>query len=100
MLRVLEDESRFAAQKPRVMKKFSETRKAEKVVANPKSERKLTPPVNEVEEEDKELLVMEKNDGSTNASPRNKALAKLGTRGKGGGRPRKTNSAATKKNKE
>ena len=117
MLRALEEESRSASQKPRVMKKFSETRKAERVVSNAKTDNKQpSPAANEEGEEEEEgdggegegnqLLGPEGKEnggGSLNASPRNKAaLSKLGTRGRGGGRGKKTNSttASSKKPKE
>ena len=116
LLGTLEEESRTAALKPRVMKKFSETQKAERALASTKSSKKkpaLTSASNEGEEEGEEegegepnLLSAEgkENGGdSMNASPRNKTLlSKLGTRLRGGGRGKKTNSSTTssKKTKE
>ena len=111
MLRALEDDSRLAAQKPRVMKKFHETRKAEKFLATTKSDKKLAPPTVEVEPEEEEeeedgredhhvVEEVENGGGSLSASPRNKTLNKLGTRGRGGAKPKKTSSTLTKKPKE
>ena len=111
MLRTLEEDTRLAAQKPRVMKKFHETRKAEKFQTNTKSDKKLAPPTVEVEPEEEEdegiedLPVVEEveNGGSSvSASPRNKTLNKLGTRGRGGAKPKKTTSttSSVKKPKE
>ena len=116
MLKALEEESRSAAQKPRVMKRFSETRKAERVMANAKPNNKQPAPAaiegeGEGEEEGEEgggnLLGTEgkvNGEASLNASPRNKAaaLSKLGTRGRGGGRIKKNNpiTAVSKKPKE
>ena len=103
-MKALEEDSRLTAQKPRVMKKFSETRKAEKVLAN-KPDKKLTPPTIEVEaeeeEESEEFPVIEDVDsGGSGTSPRNKALNRLGTRGRGGAKSKKANTTTTKKVKE
>ena len=95
MLRALEEEHKSVAQKPRVMKKFLETKKAEKVV---KQDNKV--PSIEVEEEEAPTI-KEVGNGSVSASPRNKALDKLGTRGRGGARQKKANtSGPIKKVKE
>lgn len=98
---MLEEESKTAAQKPRVMKKFSETKKAEKVVANIKSGSKQPLPSIEIEEEeDKEVAVeqsVENGGANIDASARDKTLNKLGVRGRGGGRLKKTTSTTTSK---
>ena len=92
------------------MKKFHETRKAEKFLATTKSDKKLAPPTVEVEQEEEEeeegreehhvVEEVENGGGSLSASPRNKTLNKLGTRGRGGAKPKKTSSTLTKKPKE
>ena len=102
LLKVLEDESKSAAQKPRVMKKFFQTTKAEKVVANAKNTNKQAPPssVEELEEDERELPVEQEvvnGGGSVSASPRNKLLNKLALRGRGGARSRKAASTTTSK---
>lgn len=102
MLRVLEEEQKSAAQKPRVMKKFSETRKAEKVVSKTDNNKATSPAIEVVEDEAGQEKEVENGSGggSVNASPRNKALDKLATRGRGSARQRKTNSNTSKKAKE
>ena len=87
------------------MKRFSETKKAEKVVANTKTAIKQPVPSIEImEEDDREISVeqsVENGEGNIDSSPRNKALNKLGMRGRGGARLKKTTSTGTsKKSKE
>lgn len=105
LLKSLEEESRTAAQKPRVMKKFSETQKAERVLSNTRSTKKqptLTETSSDGEEGEGETGLPsaegQENEGeAVNASPRNKTLlSKLGTRLRGGGgRGKKTTSSTT-----
>lgn len=87
------------------MKRFSETKKAEKVVASTKTANKQpVPSIEIVEEDDREVSVeqsVENGGENVDTSPRNKALNKLGMRGRGGARLKKTNSTGTsKKSKE
>ena len=113
----MEEESRTAAQKPRVMKKFSETQKAERALASTRTNKKqssLASASNEGGEGEGEEEIDEgtgEGEGtlspegkeSGGSSPRNKTLlSKLSTRLRGGGRGKKTNSstASSKKTKE